>query len=73
MRPFDPSTNQAIGSSSGKSSVILDRGVERGEIDHNLDRELVLDMILGSAIIISPDTCRNVATRFLNALCNHKI
>jgi AcrR family transcriptional regulator len=30
--------------------VIFDRGVERGEIDQNFDRELVLDMIYGSAI-----------------------
>lgn len=30
--------------------VIFDRGVERGEIDQNLDRELVLDLIYGPAI-----------------------
>jgi AcrR family transcriptional regulator len=30
--------------------VIFDRGVKRGEIDQNLDRELVLDMIYGPAI-----------------------
>ena len=30
--------------------VIFDRGVERGEIDQNLDRELVLDLIYGSLI-----------------------
>ena len=54
MRPIGPSTNQAIGSSSAKPSVIPDRGVERGEIDHNFDRELVLDIILGSAINHEP-------------------
>jgi AcrR family transcriptional regulator len=32
------------------TGVIFDRGVERGEIDHNLDRELVLDLIYGSAV-----------------------
>lgn len=32
------------------SGVIFDRGVERGEIDRNLNRELVLDMIYGPAI-----------------------
>jgi AcrR family transcriptional regulator len=32
------------------SGVIFDRGVERGEIDQNLNRELVLDMIYGPAI-----------------------
>ena len=30
--------------------VIFDRGVERGEIEQNLNRELVLDLIYGSAI-----------------------
>lgn len=30
--------------------VVFDRGVERGEIDQNFDRELVLDMIYGPAI-----------------------
>jgi AcrR family transcriptional regulator len=30
--------------------VIFDRGVQRGEIDQNLDRELVLDMVYGPAI-----------------------
>jgi AcrR family transcriptional regulator len=30
--------------------IIFDRGVERGEIDQNLDRELVLDLIYGLAI-----------------------
>ena len=53
--------------------VILDRGVERGEIDHNLGRELVLEMILGSAIIMSPDTCRIVVARFSQCGCNHKV
>lgn len=53
--------------------VILDRGVEREESDHNLDPELVLDMILGSAIIMSPDTCRIVATRSSQCGCNNKI
>jgi AcrR family transcriptional regulator len=32
------------------TSVIFNRGVERGEIDENFDRELVLDMIFGAAI-----------------------
>lgn len=32
------------------TGVVLDRGVERGEIDQNLDRELVLDMMYGPAI-----------------------
>jgi AcrR family transcriptional regulator len=32
------------------NKVIFDRGVERGEIDANLNRELVLDLIFGSAI-----------------------
>ena len=31
--------------------VIFDRGVQRGEIDHNLDRELVLDLVYGPAIL----------------------
>jgi len=31
--------------------VIFDRGVMRGEIEQNLDRELVLDMIYGPAIL----------------------
>jgi|SRR5215469_9287295 len=31
--------------------VIYDRGVKRGEIDSNLDRELVLDLIYGPAIL----------------------
>ena len=30
--------------------IILDRGVQRGEIDRNLDRELMLDLIYGPAI-----------------------
>jgi hypothetical protein len=30
--------------------VVFDRGVERGEIDQNFDRELVLDLIYGPAI-----------------------
>ncbi len=30
--------------------VIFDRAVKRGEVDSNLDRELVLDLIYGSAI-----------------------
>jgi Tetracyclin repressor-like, C-terminal domain len=30
--------------------IIFDRGVERGEIDQNLNRELVLDLIHGLAI-----------------------
>jgi AcrR family transcriptional regulator len=33
-----------------QTGVIFDRGVERGEIDRNLDRELVLDLIYGSAV-----------------------
>jgi AcrR family transcriptional regulator len=33
-----------------QTGIIFDRGVERGEIDRNLDRELVLDLIYGSAI-----------------------
>jgi AcrR family transcriptional regulator len=32
------------------AGVIFDRGVKRGEIDQNLNRELVLDMIYGPAI-----------------------
>ena len=32
------------------AGVIFDRGVDRGEIDQNLNRELVLDLIYGSAI-----------------------
>jgi AcrR family transcriptional regulator len=32
------------------TGVIFDRGVERGEIEQNLDRELVLDLIYGPAI-----------------------
>jgi AcrR family transcriptional regulator len=32
------------------AGVIFDRGVQRGEIDQNLNRELVLDMIYGPAI-----------------------
>ena len=32
------------------SRVIFDRGVERGEIEQNFDRELVLDMMFGPAI-----------------------
>jgi AcrR family transcriptional regulator len=32
------------------TGIIFDRGVQRGEIDHNIDRELVLDLIHGSAI-----------------------
>ncbi len=32
------------------TGVIFDRGVRRGEIDRNLDRELVLDLIHGPAI-----------------------
>jgi AcrR family transcriptional regulator len=32
------------------AGVIFDRGVERGEIDQNLNRELVLDLIYGPAI-----------------------
>jgi len=32
------------------TGVIFDRGVKRGEIDQNLDRELVLDLIYGSAV-----------------------
>lgn len=32
------------------TGVIFDRGVERGEIDQNLDRELVLDLIYAPAI-----------------------
>ena len=32
------------------SGVIFDRGVERGEIEQNFDRELVLDMMFGAAI-----------------------
>jgi AcrR family transcriptional regulator len=31
--------------------VIFDRAVERGEIDRNVDRELVLDLIFGPAIL----------------------
>ncbi len=31
--------------------VIFDRGVARGEIERNLDREIVLDMIYGPAIL----------------------
>ncbi|PWT79863.1 MAG: TetR family transcriptional regulator [Acidobacteria bacterium] len=31
--------------------VIFDRGVKRGEIDRSLDRELVLDLIYGPAIL----------------------
>ena len=30
--------------------IIFDRGVERGEIDQNLNREFVLDLIYGLAI-----------------------
>jgi AcrR family transcriptional regulator len=30
--------------------VIFDRGIERGEIDQNFDRELLLDMIYGPAV-----------------------
>jgi AcrR family transcriptional regulator len=32
------------------AGVIFDRGVQRGEIDQNLNRELVLDLIYGPAI-----------------------
>lgn len=32
------------------TNVIFDRGAKRGEIDQNLDRELLLDLIYGSAI-----------------------
>src|ERR1700739_381903 len=32
------------------TGVIFDRGVQRGEIDQNLDRELVLDLIYGAAV-----------------------
>jgi hypothetical protein len=32
------------------TGVVFDRGVERGEIDPNFDRELVLDLIYGPAI-----------------------
>jgi len=31
--------------------IIFDRGVKRGEIDRNLDRELVLDLVYGPAIL----------------------
>ncbi len=31
--------------------VIFDRAVKRGEINRNLDRELVLDLIYGPAIL----------------------
>jgi hypothetical protein len=30
--------------------IIFDRGVERGEIDQNLDRELLLDLTFGTPI-----------------------
>ncbi|MGB6686815.1 MAG: TetR/AcrR family transcriptional regulator [Terracidiphilus sp.] len=32
------------------TGVVFDRGVKRGEIDQNLDRELVLDLIYGPAV-----------------------
>ena len=32
------------------TGVVFDRGVERGEIDQNINRELVLDLIYGPAI-----------------------
>jgi AcrR family transcriptional regulator len=32
------------------AGVVFDRGVQRGEIDQNVDRELVLDIIYGSTI-----------------------
>jgi AcrR family transcriptional regulator len=31
-------------------SIILERGVERGEIDRNLDRELLLDLVYGAMV-----------------------
>jgi len=52
--------------------VIFDRGVRRGEIDQNLDRELVLDLIYGPALyrmmVGHAPLDRNVAERIISTL-----
>ena len=54
--------------------VIFDRGVQRGEIDQNLDRELVLDLIYGLAVyrlmVGHAPLDREVADRIVSTLFN---
>jgi AcrR family transcriptional regulator len=55
-----------------QTGIIFDRGVQRGEIDQNVDRELVLDLIFGSGIyrmmIGHAPLDRDVADRILSIL-----
>ncbi|WP_263353273.1 TetR/AcrR family transcriptional regulator [Acidicapsa acidisoli] len=58
--------------------IILDRAVNRGEISVGLDRELVLDLIFGSAIyrlithrtVFEPETAAAVVTTLFRGLGN---
>jgi len=54
------------------TGVIFDRGVKRGEIDQDLDRELVLDLIYGAAVyrlmVRHAPLDRNMADRIVSAL-----